>query len=159
MARVSRVLAAVLLIGWVNLAGAEVSTLEFIESLGKPKVMEAVGNSHLDITTKNKKAQQFFDQGLSLLHDFWYFESYRSFLHASTLDAESPMPHWGIYYAAGRMANLKEDERKTVLGDAVAAMKRLRDNASERERYYMLELVFMQDEAIAWAAKQGADLR
>jgi len=97
----------------------KISTLDYIESIAPPQMMTGVGNSHLQITTDVLEAQAFIDQGVSLLHDFWWFESYRSFLQASTLDPNSPMPHWGLYMAGSEMANLSK-ERKRLTNDGVA---------------------------------------
>ena len=42
--------------------------------------MQGVGNSHLEISTEQVDAQLYFDQGVALLHDFWWLEAYRAFL-------------------------------------------------------------------------------
>lgn len=54
----------------------------------------------LAISTKNAKAQQFFNQGLAQMHSFWAFEAERSFLQAAALDPESVMPWWGVAMVA-----------------------------------------------------------
>lgn len=123
--------------GGVALAEGDKSTIDFVESLPAPTLMQGVGNSRLEISTDNEKAQRFFDQGVSLLHDFWWFEAYRSFRHATELDPDAAMPWWGVYMAADGMANLSEEERDEQLEIAVEKMTGLRDNASEREQYYL----------------------
>ena len=128
--------------GWLaagSLFAAEetASTLDYIDSLPKPALMDGVGNSHLEITTDSDKAQRYFDQGVSLLHDFWWFEAYRSFRHAAQLDPDAAMPWWGRYLAARNMANLPEAEREAELQLAIDRIGELRDKASTREQYYL----------------------
>jgi hypothetical protein len=57
------------------------------------------------IQTSSPEAQQFFDEGLTLLYGFNHDEAFRSFARASTLDARSPMPHWGMALALGTNIN------------------------------------------------------
>lgn len=64
------------------------------------RLMEGQGKVHFQITTKNPRAQQFFDQGLAQLHSFWATEAERSFLQAAELDPEAPMPWWGVSMVA-----------------------------------------------------------
>lgn len=125
-----------------GIAAAKSQTaLEFIDKISPPNLMHGVGNSQLKISTRNEKAQRFFNQGVSLLHDFWWFEAYRSFLFAAQLDPDAAMPHWGLYLAASEMPNLNKKQTKQVLDDAVKVIKRLRDNASKREQYYLDSVV------------------
>ena len=131
------VISGTLAISAVVVAEEFASTLDYIDSLPEPVLMEGVGNSHLEISTDNKKAQRYFDQGVSLLHDFWWFEAIRSFQQAARLDPETPMPYWGIYMAANSMANLSEEERDSQLQLAADKIAELHDNATARERYYL----------------------
>ena len=128
--------------------GEEPTTVAYIDSIAPPALMEGVGNSHLEISTDEEDAQLYFDQGVSLLHDFWWFEAYRAFLHSSQLDPEAAMPHWGLYLASNNMANLTREQRKEILNTAVESMKSLMDNASVREQYYL-------DAVIALHEKEG----
>ncbi len=123
----------------------EPTTLEYIDSISPPPRMTGVGNSHLEISTEVKQAQAYFDQGLSLLHDFWWFEAYRAFLYASELDPEAAMPHWGRYLAGRNMANLDTEQRKALLDDTVETMKSLKENASTREQYYLDAVIALHD--------------
>ena len=125
--------------------GEEITTLAYIDSIAPPALMEGVGNSHLAISTDEDDAQLYFDQGVSLLHDFWWFEAYRAFLHASKLDPEAAMPHWGLYLAGDNMANLSPEQREEILNTAVESMKSLRDKASVREQYYMDAVIALHE--------------
>jgi hypothetical protein len=64
-----------------------------------------LGSHHRTIKTSNAEAQQFFDEGLTLLYGFNHEESFRSFERAATLDPQSPMPHWGMSLALGTNIN------------------------------------------------------
>lgn len=122
-------------------------TYTALDSLPPPPQMTGVGNSHLRITTDSDQAQQYFDQGVSLLHDFWEFEAYRAFRRAAELDPEAPMPWWGMYMAA---RNLKRpgayDETSFREAEALERMRALRDKASEREQYYIRAAEHLADD-------------
>jgi tetratricopeptide (TPR) repeat protein len=92
------------------------------------KLMEGYGNVHMAVTTRSEEAQKFFDQGLALLHSFWFYESDRSFERAAQLDPEMAMAHWGI-----AMAAVNEKRRD----QAIARAKELSPKVSERERLYI----------------------
>ncbi len=64
-----------------------------------------LGAYHRAIKTDNAEAQQFFDEGLTLLYGFNHEESFRSFELAAARDAASPMPHWGMSLALGTNIN------------------------------------------------------
>lgn len=55
-----------------------------------------LGTYHRRIKTASQEAQQFFDEGLTLLYGFNHEESFRSFELAAARDAAAPMPHWGM---------------------------------------------------------------
>jgi tetratricopeptide (TPR) repeat protein len=92
------------------------------------QLMEGYGKAHLGITTKSAEAQKFFDQGLALLHSFWYYEADRSFERAAQLDGDCAMAQWGIAMAA------VNDKRRD---EAVKRAKELSAKVSEREQLYI----------------------
>jgi tetratricopeptide (TPR) repeat protein len=92
------------------------------------RLMDGYGKLHMPITTKSEEAQKFFDQGLALLHSFWFYEADRSFERAAQLDPECAMAQWGIAMAA---VNQKRRD------EAVKRAKELATKASERERLYI----------------------
>jgi len=53
---------------------ADMQPIPAPEQLPVPQKMTGIGNSHIAIKA-NAEAQAWFDQGLSLLHDFWDYES------------------------------------------------------------------------------------
>lgn len=59
-------------------------------------LMPGMGNVHWKISTKNAMAQRFFDQGITQLHGFWYFEAERSFRQAAAFDPDCGILYWGM---------------------------------------------------------------
>ena len=57
------------------------------EKLPPPLKMTGIGNSHLTIKA-TPEAQMWFDQGLTLLHDFWDYESIRAFEQSIRVDPQ-----------------------------------------------------------------------
>ena len=85
-----------------------------------------LGSYHRGIKTGSSEAQQFFDEGLTLLYGFNHEESFRSFERAAALDPASPMPHWGMALALGTNINdIAPIERlKTAHGHLADAVSR-----------------------------------
>src|SRR6266487_329277 len=52
-------------------------------------LMSGLGNLHHPIATRSREAQQFFDQGLTLVYGFNHDEAVRSFRRAAELDPSS----------------------------------------------------------------------
>jgi tetratricopeptide (TPR) repeat protein len=112
------------------------------------KLMEGMGRIHFPITTRSTEAQAFFDQGVAQMHSFWFVEAERSFRQAAALDAEAPMPQWGIaMVAAGdfrpRFQLQDGDNRMIPNPRAIEAAKRARElaaadgKATDLERMYI----------------------
>src|SRR5262245_48059707 len=68
------------------------------EDLPPPQKLFGIGNAHIRITATSE-AQQWFDQGLNLLHDFWDYESVRVFQQGLRADPKCAMCYWGLYHA------------------------------------------------------------
>ena len=95
----------------------------------KPAVlMEGYGKVHMPITTKSVEAQAFFDQGLALMHSFWFYEADRSFARAAQLDPECAMAQWGI-----AMSDVNAERRNA----AIKRAKELAPKVTEREQLYI----------------------
>ena len=94
-----------------------------------------LGNHHRPIKTTNPEAQQFFDEGLTLLYGFNHEESIKSFERAAALDPNAPMPHWGMSLALGTNINdiAPADRLKQGYGQLAEAEKR-KANGSEVEQ-------------------------
>ena len=95
----------------------------------KARPMTGTGRVRFPITTKSPAAQDFFNQGVSQLHGFWYFEAERSFRQAAALDPDCPMAYWGM-----AMANIKNAKR--AKGFIAEAVKR-KAHASSRETMWI----------------------
>jgi tetratricopeptide (TPR) repeat protein len=74
-------------------------------SNGTEPLYDGLGTYSRKITTKNAKAQRYFDQGLALLHGFNHAGAIRSFQEAARLDPQCAMAHWGVALAAGPHIN------------------------------------------------------
>ena len=62
----------------------------------RPAKIDGIGRTSFPITTSKPEVQQWFDQGHTLLHSFWFFEAERAFRWAVKLDPDAPMPYWGL---------------------------------------------------------------
>ena len=109
----------------------------------KPTVVTpGLGRLHHPIATRSAEAQQFFDQGLTLVYAFNHDEAVRAFRRAAELDSSSPMPHWGIALALGPNINLDVDPaREKAAYDEVHRAHVLASTAPPNERAYVEALV------------------
>ncbi len=105
----------------------------------KAYLMAGMANVHFPITTNAPDAQAFFDQGVSQLHGFWYFEAERSFRQVAALDPECAMAYWGM-----AMANDNNDKRAKSFIETAAKKK---GSASAREAAWI-------DALSAWYASE-----
>ncbi|WP_309711983.1 redoxin domain-containing protein [Armatimonas sp.] len=97
-------------------------------------LLKGIPKIEFPTSTKNKKAQQFFEQGVAQIHAYWYFEAERSFRQAADLDPELAMAYWG-------MARANANNRTRAKGFAEKA-KEKRDKASKREQGYIDAISF-----------------
>ena len=102
------------------------------EKLPAPIRMSGIGNAHITITG-TPEAQQWFDQGLNLMHDFWDYESVKAFEQSVRVDPDCAMCWWGLAQAQGFRNGDRHVYGKQALDKAVA----LKDKASEPERLYI----------------------
>lgn len=106
-------------------------------------LIPGLGEAHLPVSTKNRQAQQFFDQGLNLVYGFNHDEARRSFQRAAELDPKLAMAWWGVALTLGPNYNLPVDlEREKAGYDAVQRSLALQQHASEPERAYINALAF-----------------
>src|SRR5947209_7937811 len=76
----------------------------------KPAVLlSGLGSVQHPVSTKNKEAQQFFDQGMAFLFAFNHDEATRSFRRAAELDPKLAMAQWGIGLSLGANYNDEGD--------------------------------------------------
>lgn len=95
----------------------------------KPWLMKDIGSEYVKfpITTKNPEVQQWFTQGITLLHSFWDYEAERAFRWCLKLEPENAMAYWGLARAAGN------ERGKEFLREAV----KRKNTVTERERLYI----------------------
>ena len=106
-----------------------------------PRLISGLGDVHHPVSTNNREAQQFFDQGLKLAYGFNHDEARRSFQRAAELDPKLAMAWWGIALTLGPNYNLPVDlEREKAGYEAVQKAIALQENASEPERAYIAAL-------------------
>ena len=87
---------------------------------GKAPIFKGLGNLNYTITTSSPKAQQYFNQGLTLLYAFNHSEAGRSFKAAIKLDSSCAMAYWGMGMVLG--PNYNAALNPTSLGDINDAM-------------------------------------
>ncbi len=130
--------------------GMEMVALPAPSDLPVPVRMIGIGNSHLAITA-TPEAQQWFDQGLNLLHDFWDYESARAFEQGIRVDPKCAMCQWGLYQALMFRSGETSLSTQQALNAAVA----LRSKVSRHEQLYLDALA--ANDAADVAAKPGDD--
>jgi tetratricopeptide (TPR) repeat protein len=116
------------------------------EQLPPPLKMTGIGNSHLSIKA-TPEAQMWFDQGLSLLHDFWDYESIRAFEQSIRVDPQCAMCYWGLYQAL----MFRTSQPTAWSEQAIAGAMRLKDHAGKHERLY-IEAAGASNDALKAAA-------
>jgi tetratricopeptide (TPR) repeat protein len=102
------------------------------EQLPAPIHMTGIGNSHITIKA-TPEAQAWFDQGLSLLHDFWDYESAKAFEQAVRVDPKCAMCYWGLSEAE----SMRGDDEKSYGDAALAQAVKLESKASKTDRLYI----------------------
>src|SRR5215472_14066379 len=103
------------------------------EQLPVPVRMIGVGNSHITIKA-TAEAQTWFDQGLSLMHDFCDYESAKAFEQAIRKDPNCAMCYWGL----ARVLGLRGEDPGGFYGEqAIKQAVRLKNKASKSDRLYV----------------------
>src|SRR5262249_51249670 len=88
------------------------------------KLLPGMGQTkRFAVTTSSDDARQFFLQGLSQIHSFWFQESERSCLQAAELDPRMAMAYWciavsaaGDYRPAFQLMRDPNDGGRTAVG-------------------------------------------
>src|SRR5205085_1719386 len=120
---------------------ALIATNGLTKDAPRPRLIAGLGDSHHPVSTKNREAQQFFNQGLKLVYGFNHDEARRSFQRSAELDPKLAMAWWGVALTLGPNYNLPVDPEREKAGyDAVQKAMALQENASEPERAYISAL-------------------
>ena len=137
---------------------AENKKVDLIESEVHAILIPGSGTYSKKISTQNKEAQQFFDQGLRLAWGFYFPESIASYLEAARHDPDHPMPYWGMAHAMGpnpnsRYSGMPDDPKGEGLKAIKKAMDRI-ENASDMEAKLIKALYTLYDKDANPDAKQ-----
>jgi hypothetical protein len=94
-------------------------------------------NEH-PVTTDNKEAKAFFNQGLNLIYGFNHDQAYWSFQKAVALDQNFAMGYWGMALALGPNINMDIDSKaeKIAYGHIRQALE-LSDKITTSEKDYI----------------------
>ena len=115
------------------------------DQLPVPIRMSGIGNSHIEIKA-TFEAQAWFDQGLSLLHDFWDYESAKAFEQGIRVDPNCAMCYWGLAQAM----EFRGEQDKIYADQALQQAAKLERHASATDRLYI-------EAALAGSREKGGD--
>lgn len=105
------------------------------------QLMTGIGNTHHPVSTTNKEAQRFFDQGLALMFAFNHDAAFLSFKRASELDPQLGMAYWGMALALGSNINTPiTPEREQYAYEFIQKAVSLASQATPSEKDYILAL-------------------
>ena len=106
--------------------------------VGPALLISGLSDHHHAVSTTNRAAQSFFDQGLRLIFAFNHAEAERSFRRAADLDPGLAMAHWGIAFCLGANINLPAvPDRQKQAHAAIQQALGLAMKASPVEREYL----------------------
>ena len=109
------------------------STFQPITTTTTPKktvpFFKNIGTTPFPVTTTSPNAQHYINQGITLLHGFWYYEALRSFRQATKLDPQCAMAWWGLYQTP---RGTRSEKRR-----AFRKFKTLAAQTSDREQHYI----------------------
>jgi tetratricopeptide (TPR) repeat protein len=83
--------------------------------LGKPKVIAALGEGHMAISSSSEIAATHVAQGLGRMNASWDFEAYRHFCEAVKADPDCLMAYWGIAMSLAGSQHEFFSERKVAV--------------------------------------------
>lgn len=100
--------------------------------------LQNLGKHMFPVTTKNKQAQLFINQGLNLSYAFNHAEAGRAFREAARLDPDSPMAYWGEALVLGPNINATMDPNNEAKAlELVQKAVALKSRATAREQAYI----------------------
>ncbi len=97
--------------------------------------LQKLGTHVFPVSTKNKQAQLFMNQGLNLSYAFNHAEAGRAYREAARLDPNLAMAYWGAALALGPNINAPMDPASEAPAlEAIQKAVSLKANASPREQ-------------------------
>ena len=124
----------------------------------KPWEMPGAGSVSFPITHKNAETQKWFNQGVALLHSFWFYEAERSFRWCLQLEPDNAMAWWGLarsqsggkrgkeflQEAVKRKSGVSERERMYIEADAASQLPEIGEKAGDGNGRRILERLVMK---------------
>jgi len=100
--------------------------------------LQNLGSHTFPVSTRNRQAQLFINQGLNLAYAFNHAEARRAFREAARLDPNLPMAYWGQALVLGPNINAQmEPNEEPSAFELVQKAMSLRSRATPRERAYI----------------------
>ena len=119
--------------GMAGMKMPEMKAIPAPDQLPVPQRMRGIGNSHIKITA-TPEAQAWFDQGLSLEHDFWDYESAKAYEQGVRVDPNCAMCYWGLSQIEGFHSRMPT---RSYGNAALKQASRLKGNTSSAEQLYI----------------------
>src|SRR4029453_18108233 len=102
-----------------------------------PRLLK-LGNHQFPVSTTNKDAQLFINQGLNLSYAFNHAESARAFREAARLDPQLAMAYWGQALVLGPNINAAMDPNSEAPAlELIKKALELKASATPREQAYI----------------------
>lgn len=107
----------------------------------KAPMLKGLKGIKFKISTANKEAQEYFNQGMMLAYGFNHAEAARSFYEAMRLDSACAMAYWGFAYVLGPNYNggMEEDNFQRAYDAAIKA-RHLSSNCTPKEKALIIAL-------------------
>src|SRR5688572_20397351 len=100
--------------------------------------LQNLGTHTFPVSTRNRQAQLFINQGLNLAYAFNHAEARRAFREAARLDPNLAMAYWGQALVLGPNINAQmEPNEEPSAHELVQKAMSLRSRATARERAYI----------------------
>ncbi len=125
----------------------------------KAPLFDDLGDFNFPIESDKKVVQQYFNQGLLLAYGFNHAESARSFYHATQLEPDCPMAHWGFAYVLGPNYNagMEPDNYPRAYASLQRALNLIDDQTPAKEKA-LIEALGQRYRAEAPADRSELDL-
>lgn len=107
---------------------------DWYNSGSKAPKLDGLAGINFSISTSNKEAQEYFNQGMMLAYGFNHAEAARSFYEATRLDSTCAMGYWGYAYVLGPNYNAgMEDDNYQLAYKAAVKARSLSKSCTKKE--------------------------
>lgn len=118
-----------------DLKGSHRSDGSFDVKKGRVPLLKGLYALEFPVSTKSKKAQEYFNQGLVLTYGFDHSDAEVSFLEAASHDPDLAMAYWGVAFVLGPNINAAmEDTNVPKAFEMIQKAMTLADKSSEKEQ-------------------------